>query len=243
MGMKTSLPMISALALTLVLGACSTPTAESLAQNDPWERTNRDIFDFNLSMDRAILRPVARGYRDVVPEVARKGVHNFLTNLNSPVILANDVLQGETEKAGNTLGRIVVNTTVGIGGIIDVASQWGIPYHENDFGITLGKGGAAEGSYLMLPFAGPKPPRDLVGTVVDVAFDPFTYAIFPGDDTLRYFRMGMGVLDSRTSQLDAVETIERSSIDFYATTRNLYRQSRNAKINEGTPGADDLPNL
>ena len=241
--MRLVISKISAVALTLLLGACSTPSPESLAQNDPWERTNRDIFDFNLAMDRAILRPVARGYRDVVPEFAREGVHNFLTNLNSPVILANDVLQGETDKAGNTLGRIVINTTVGVGGLIDVASKWGLPYHENDFGITLGKGGAAEGSYLMLPFAGPKPPRDLLGTAVDVAFDPFTYAIFPGDNTLMIVRIGMGILDARTSQLDAVETIERSSIDFYATTRNLYRQSRNAKINEGRTGGDDLPNL
>ena len=241
--MRLTLSTISAAALTLLLGACSTPSADSLAQNDPWEKTNREIFEFNLSMDRAILRPVARGYRDVVPEFARDGVHNFLTNLNSPVILANDVLQGEAEKAGNTLGRIVINTTVGVGGLIDVASKVGIPYHENDFGITLGKAGAAEGSYLMLPFAGPKPPRDLLGTGVDVAFDPFTWAIFPGDNTLMMVRVGMGVLDARTSQLDAVETIERSSIDFYATTRNLYRQSRNARINEGNPGTDDLPNL
>jgi phospholipid-binding lipoprotein MlaA len=241
--MKNPIPMIAALGLALALGACSTPSAESLAQNDPWEKTNRDIFEFNLSVDRAVARPIAKGYRDVVPEIAREGVHNFLTNLNSPVILANDVLQGETEKAGNTLGRVVINTTVGIGGLIDVASKMGIPYHDNDFGITLGRAGAAEGSYLMLPFAGPKPPRDLLGTGVDIAFDPFTYAIFPGDNTLMIVRIGMGILDARTSQLDAVETIERSSIDFYATTRNLYRQSRNAKINEGRTGGDDLPNL
>ncbi len=242
--MRCTFSTLSALALTLVLGACSSPSPDSLAQNDPWERTNRDIFDFNISMDRAILRPVARGYRDVVPEFARDGVHNFLTNLNSPVILTNDVLQGETDKAGNTLGRILINTTVGIGGLIDVAGKVGIPYHDNDFGITLGKGGAHEGSYLMLPFAGPKPPRDLVGTAVDVAFDPFTYAIFPGDTTLMIVRNGMGILDARTSQLEAVETIERSSIDFYATTRNLYRQSRNAQINEGKPAdGSDLPNF
>lgn len=240
--MKLKLSTIPALALALVLGACSTPSAESLAQNDPWEKTNRDIFEFNLAMDRAILRPVARGYRDVVPEFAREGVHNFLTNLNSPVILANDVLQLD-RKAGNTLGRILINTTVGVGGLIDVASKMGIPYHENDFGITFGKAGAAEGSYLMLPFAGPRPPRDLIGTGVDIALDPFTWLIFPGDNTLMIVRSGMGILDSRTSQLDAVKTIERSSIDFYATTRNLYRQSRNAKINEGNPGTDDLPNL
>jgi phospholipid-binding lipoprotein MlaA len=237
------LSVIAALAVTLSLGACSTPSPESLAQNDPWEKTNRDTFDFDIKVDHAVARPVAEAYRDVVPEPARDGIHNALTNLNSPVVFANDLLQGDSDKAVNTFGRAVINSTVGIGGLIDIAGKIGIPGHDNDFGITMGKAGSAEGSYLVLPFAGPKPPRDLVGTGVDIAFDPLTYVSFPGSHTLAYVRTGMGVLDSRTSQLDAVETIERSSIDFYATTRNLYRQSRNAQINAGKPGMDDLPNL
>jgi len=242
--MKFSIPAISALALGLALGACSTPSAESLAQNDPWEKTNRDIFDFDVRMDHAVARPIAKGYRAAVPEPVRDGIHNALSNLNSQVVLANDVLQGDGEKAANTAGRIVINSTVGIGGLIDVASKIGIPGHENDFGITLGKGGIAEGSYLVLPFAGPKPPRDLLGTVVDQAFDPLTYVRFHGRDTWMVVKFGVAIIDSRTSQLDAIESIERSSIDFYATTRNLYRQSRNAQINDGKIGAgDDLPNL
>ena len=242
--MKISLPVISALALSLALGACSTPSPESLAQNDPWEKTNRDIFDFDVRLDHAVARPIAKGYRAVVPEPVRDGIHNALTNLNAPVVLANDVLQGDGDKAANTAGRIVINSTVGLGGLIDVASKIGIPGHDNDFGITLGKNGVAEGSYLVLPFAGPAPPRDLLGIAVDQAFDPLTYVRFHGKDTWMVVRFGIGILDSRTSQLDAVETIERSSIDFYATTRNLYRQSRNAKINNGKAGApDDLPNL
>jgi len=242
--MKISFPALSALALTLALGACSTPSPESLAQNDPWEKTNRDIFDFDVRMDHAIARPVARGYRDAVPEPVRDGIHNAITNLNSPVVLANDVLQGDGDMAANTFGRIVINSTVGIGGLIDVASKLGIPGHENDFGITLGKNNIAEGSYLVLPFAGPKPPRDLLGTGVDIAFDPLTYARFHGSDTWMVVRFGVGILDARASTLDQVDSIERTSIDFYATTRNLYRQSRNAKINGGKTGAtDDLPNL
>lgn len=242
--MRLSIPVISALSLSLMLGACSTPSAESLAQNDPWEKTNRDIFDFDVRVDHAVARPIAEGYRAVMPEPVRDGIHNALTNLNSPVVLANDVLQGDGDKAANTAGRIVINSTVGIGGLFDVASKIGIPGHDNDFGITLGKNGIAEGSYLVLPFAGPKPPRDLLGTAVDQAFDPLTYVQFHGRDTWMVVKFGVAILDSRTSQLDAVESIERSSIDFYATTRNLYRQSRNAKINEGNPGADDdLPNL
>jgi phospholipid-binding lipoprotein MlaA len=242
--MNISFPVVSALALSLFVGACSTPSAESLAQNDPWEKTNRDIFDFDVRVDHAVARPIAKGYRAAVPEPVRDGVHNALTNLNAPVVLANDVLQGDGDKAVNTFGRIVINSTVGVAGLIDVASKIGIPGHDNDFGITLGKNNIAEGSYLVLPFAGPKPPRDLLGAAVDTAFDPLTYATFHGSDTWMVVRFGLGILDSRTSQLDAVETIERSSIDFYATTRNLYRQSRNAKINEGkTSPTDDLPNL
>ena len=243
--MKISLPVISALALGLVLSACSTPSPESLAQNDPWEKTNRDVFDFDVRLDHAVARPVAEGYRAVLPEPVRDGIHNALNNLNSPVVLANDVLQGDGNKAVNTTGRLLINSTVGLGGLIDVASKIGIPDHDNDFGITLGKNGIAEGSYLVLPFAGPLPPRDLLGVGVDQAFDPLTYVRFHGKDTWMVVRFGIGILDARASHLDAVETIERSSIDFYATTRNLYRQSRNAKINEGkAPGSqDDLPNL
>jgi phospholipid-binding lipoprotein MlaA len=242
--MKISLPVLSALALSLALGACSTPSPESLAQNDPWEKTNRDIFDFDVRLDHAVARPIAKGYRAAVPEPVRDGIHNALSNLNSPVVLANDVLQGDGDKAVDTAGRIVINSTVGLGGLIDVASKIGIPGHDNDFGITLGKNNIAEGSYLVLPFAGPMPPRDLLGKAVDQAFDPLTYVRFHGKDTWMVVRFGIGILDARTSTLDAVETIERSSIDFYATTRNLYRQSRNAKINGGKTGAtDDLPNL
>ena len=242
--MNISLPVISALALSLMLGACSTPSPESLAQNDPWEKTNRDVFDFDIRLDHAVARPVAEGYRDAVPEAVRDGIHNAITNLNSPVTLANDVLQGDGDKAANTFGRIIINSTVGVGGLVDIASKIGIPGHENDFGITLGKNDIAEGSYLVLPFAGPLPPRDLLGTGVDIAFDPLTYARFHGSDTWMVVRFGIGVLDTVSSQQDAVDSIERSSIDFYATTRNLYRQSRNAKINDGKAGAtDNLPNL
>src|ERR1700761_222246 len=218
--MKKSVPAISALALGLMLGACSTPSQDSLAQNDPWEKTNRDIFDFDVKLDHTVARPLAKGYRAAVPEPVRDGIHNAITNLNSPVTLANDVLQGDGDKAVNTFGRIVINSTVGIGGLIDVASKLGIPYHDNDFGITLGKNGIAEGSYMVLPFAGPMPPRDLLGTGIDLAFDPLTYIRFHGKDTWMVARFGTSILDGRASTLDEVETIERSWIDFYATIRN-----------------------
>jgi len=240
--MKNRLTLLAALAASLMLTACATKDPQSLAQNDPFEPTNREIFNFDVKLDHAVATPVAKFYRSAVPQPARDGIHNALDNLNAPVVLVNDVLQGEGEKAGNTLGRFLVNSTVGLAGLIDVATPIGIPGHDNDFGITLGKGGAAEGSYLVLPFVGPKPPRDLLGTGVDIAFDPLTYITFHGSDFWMIIRASLSVLDSRAANIDTVASIERSSIDFYATTRSLYRQNRNAQI-RGDAANQDLPNF
>src|SRR5258706_15862284 len=147
--MKTVFSVIPALAVSLFLSACSTPSAESLAQNDPWEKTNRDIFDFDVRVDKAVARPIAKGYRAVVPEPVRDGIHNALTNLNAPVVLANDVLQGDGDKAVNTAGRIVINSTIGIGGRLHRASKVGLPGHQQNFGITLGQDGTVAGYFFL----------------------------------------------------------------------------------------------
>ena len=240
--MSLKISFLAALGASLLLTACATKDPEAIAQNDPWEPTNRAIFDFDIQVDHAVARPVAKFYRSAVPEPARDGIHNALTNLNSPVVFTNDVLQGDGEKATDTFGRFMINSTIGVGGFIDVAAKMGIPGHDNDFGITLGKAGAAEGSYLVLPFAGPRPPRDLVGTGVDIAFDPLTYMSWNNSTLYMMIRAGLGVLDDRAANIDIVEQIERSSIDFYATTRSLYRQNRAAQINGGNP-PQDLPNF
>ncbi len=242
--MKHLLTIAGALAAVLTLSACAAPSPESLAANDPWELTNRDTFVFDVWIDHHIARPIAEAYQDVVPEPARGALHNAATNMRGPVVLANDVLQGRAGKAANTLGRIIVNTTVGLGGLIDVASRIGIPYHDNDFGVTLGVGGVAEGSYLVLPFLGPKPPRDILGSFADGAFDPMTYARFDGLGTFLTVRSTFNILDTEAQNMDQVETIERTSIDFYASARSLYRQHRAAQIRGDQP--DDfqlLPNL
>ena len=240
--MKSLLSLVVVCA-AIALSGCATKDPNSLAQNDPWEPGNRAMFDFDIALDHAVARPAAHAYVDVVPEVARTSIHNALTNLNAPVVFINDSLQLDGNKAGDTAGRFLVNSTVGIAGLIDVASKIGIPYHDNDFGITLGKGGAAEGSYLVLPLAGPKPPRDLVGMGMGVALDPFTYITWNMPRIYMIVRGGLSFLDDRSAQLDAVESIERSSIDFYATTRSLYRQNRAAQINDGKPANTDLPNF
>ncbi|HEY2836055.1 MAG TPA: VacJ family lipoprotein [Rhizomicrobium sp.] len=240
--MTLKFSLLAALGASLLLAACATKDPEAIAQNDPWEPTNRAIFDFDIQVDHAVARPVAKFYRSAVPEFARDGVHNALTNLNSPVVFTNDVLQGDGEKATDTFGRFMINSTIGVAGFIDVAAKMGIPRHDNDFGITLGQAGAAEGSYLVLPFAGPKPPRDLVGAGVDIAFDPLTYMSWNNSTLYMIIRGGLTVLDDRAANIDTVEQIERSSIDFYATTRSLYRQNRAAQINGGNP-PQDLPNF
>ena len=233
----------AALILALLVSACSTPSPESLAANDPWESTNRDVFAFDVWIEHHIAAPVDDGYRAVVPEPAREGLHNVVTNLHAPIVLANDVIQGHPKKAVRTLGRILINSTIGLGGLIDVASKIGIPYHDNDFGVTLGQSGVAEGSYLVLPFVGPLPPRDLVGSGVDGAFDPLSYAHFPGHRILQLSRSAVRILDTVDRNRDDFETIERSSVDFYATTRNLYRQSRNAKIHGDDEDGNAFVNL
>ena len=241
--MKPRISLFLAFCASLAAGACTTSDPQSLAQRDPFEPTNRAIFNFDVQLDHAVATPLAKTYRTILPDPAVQGIHNALGNLNSPVVLVNDVLQGDTDKAGNTLGRFVINSTVGVGGLIDVAAKIGMPGHANDFGITLGKWGAQEGSYLVLPFVGPKPPRDLTGDLADIAFDPLTYMKWNNSTLYMIVRTGLGVLDARAANIDAVASIERSSIDFYATSRSLYRQNRAAQINDGKSDNSDLPNF
>ena len=224
--------------VSVLAAGCSTAEPEALAQNDPYEPTNRAVFEMNTKIDNAFAKPVAKFYNHAVPGFARDGVHNFLTNLDKPVTFGNDILQGEGGRAGETLERFTVNSTLGFAGIIDVATIIGIPDHSEDFGQTLGVWGVGEGSYLVLPFVGPDPPRDLTGDVADIFMDPMTYIRFHGSDTWSAVRGGVGVLDMRARNVDTVDQIERSSIDFYATTRSLYRQYRNSEIRNGAPAQD-----
>lgn len=238
-------PTLVAVALlgAMVTGCAGTASPEAVAQNDPWEPTNRAFFDFDVKLDHYIASPIAHGYNYAVPSGARDSIHNVLTNLDSPVVFANDVLQGETKRAGQTLWRAVINSTFGLGGLIDAAGRAGVPGHDEDFGQTLAVWGVGEGPYLVLPFLGPKPPRDLAGMFGDVYMDPLTYTRFRNSNTWGYVRTGMGVLDYRAANVDAVDQIERSSIDYYATTRSLYRQHRDAEIRNGAADTETLPQI
>jgi len=224
----------------LAAGCAASKDPEAVAQNDPYEQTNRAIFDFNMKVDKAVAKPVAKFYNHAVPTFARNGLHNFLANLDKPVTLGNDALQANGPRFGETLGRFTVNSTLGVGGLVDVATMMGIPDHSEDFGQTLGTWGVGEGPYVVVPFMGPDPPRDMAGDVVDIFMDPLTYIRFHGSDTWYAVRSGVAVLDLRARNVDSLDQIERTSIDFYATTRSLYRQYRNAEIRNGAPETGDL---
>jgi phospholipid-binding lipoprotein MlaA len=213
-------------------------------ENDPFEGGNRLSFEVNQALDDVLFRPVAVVYRSVLPDFAQDGVRNFMNNLNSPVIFANDVLQGEADRAGVTLLRFGINSTIGIGGLFDVASELDLPYHDEDFGQTLGTWGVGEGPYLYFLVMGPSNFRDFTGFVVDRGFDPLTYVNW-GDDELEHaqvIRTALNVIDLRARNIETLDDIERSSVDYYASIRSLYRQSRSDAIRNGEPSAD-LPDF
>jgi len=231
----------------LALSACATAdNAASPAQadaNDPYEQTNRSVFEFDQKLDRNVMLPAARAYVSVVPEPARTGFHNFLTNLDMPITFANDLLQGEVGRAGETVERFGVNSTIGLAGLFDPATKFGMPNHSEDFGQTLGVWGAGEGPYMVLPFFGPDPPRDSFGQVVDVFLDPLTYVTIREHLWWSVARRFAVVFDLRAQNIDTLEGIERSSVDYYASVRSLYRQVRNNEIRNGKADVKDLPNF
>ena len=233
---------IACLMAMLALGAgCATPpdpkdadaVAEFRQTNDPAEPTNRAIFAFNRGFDAVILKPLATVYRET-PQLFQDSVHNVLNNLRTPVILLNDLLQGEFKRAGETLGRFVINTTIGAGGVGDVAADLGIPYHNEDFGQTLAVWGVPEGPYVMLPVIGPSNPRDAVGLVADFYADPLNlWAANTDREWIIYTRAGVRAIDLRARNYDVLEDLERTSLDYYAAIRSLYRQRRADEIRNG----------
>src|SRR5258706_1548512 len=168
--------ILAALAGVMLSGCASMSATEGpQAINDPFEGFNRVSFDTTLALDKALMRPTAVAYRQVFPAFLRDSIRNFLNNLDSPIILANDVLQGEVNRAGDTLIRAGVNSTLGIGGLVDVAKRWGYMRHSGDFGQTLAVYGVGEGRCLFVPLLGPGNPVDVVGCAVSLAFSPLTY--------------------------------------------------------------------
>lgn len=237
--LRLALSQLFVIAVLVVSGCATHPQTQQPAVsaeedfNDPLEDANRKIFDFNQVVDRHVLVPVAKAYRAGLPEPVRNSVRDFLNNLNEPLIFANDALQGDFRRAKETVVRFVLNTTIGIAGLVDVAGRWGIPYHDQDLGVTLGVWGVPPGPYLVVPVLGPSDPRDLGAEVAQSFGDPWNRLVTGHPYTLYWIpfvRGGVDGIDQRARYLDTLADIERTSLDYYATIRSLYRQRRAALI-------------
>jgi phospholipid-binding lipoprotein MlaA len=239
-GVSRHLGVLGMLALVgLAASGCATkpPSPQSTAVsenfNDPFENANRKIFDFNQAVDSHVLVPVAKAYRASLPGPVRDSVHDFLINLGEPLVFANDTLQGNFGHAKDTVVRFVLNSTLGMAGLVDLAGRWGIPYHEEDLGVTLGIWGVPSGPYLVIPILGPSDPRDLAAQVAEGYGDPWNRIVTGNPYTLYWIpfvRGGVSGIDQRERYLDTLADIERTSLDYYATIRSLYQQRRAALI-------------
>ena len=212
-----------------VLGGCAT----SGNPKDPLEGVNRAVFAFNEGLDKVVIKPVAQGYEAAVPLPARTGVSNFFSNVGDLFIAVNNLLQGKPGDAVSDIGRLVVNSTVGILGFFDVASELGLEKHEEDFGQTLGRWGVGDGPYVVLPFFGPRTLRDTAGLVVDGYADPVYYAI--EDVPTRNILYATRIVSTRAQLLPADKVIEEAALDKYTYIRDAYLQRRRSLIYDGNP--------
>ncbi len=202
---------------------------------DPYEETNRKMFAFNQAVDKAVLKPLAQAYSDIVPEGGRESIKNFLRNLESPTILFNDVMQGEEDRASNTVNRFIINSSIGALGFGDPATEMGYPRHTEDFAQTLATYGVESGPYIVSPLFGPSTPRHIAGRVVDFAVHPLTWYLQKQDDGYRYsYGIGEAVV-AREELLEILDDIEANSTDYYVSIRNMYMQRRMDEISNGVP--------
>ncbi|WP_287496946.1 VacJ family lipoprotein [Pandoraea sp. CB10b_02] len=221
----------------MALAGCATVTNPNPA--DPIEGFNRSMYTFNDKLDKAVMTPVAKGYRFVVPEPARDMVTNFFSNIGDVYNFANNLLQLEVTAAVQDLMRLTINTVFGVGGLVDFASPAGLPKHSQDFGVTLGKWGLPDGPYLVLPLLGPSTVRDTVGLAGNMFIDPTSY-IKP--DWVSYTIYGVRLVNTRANLLDASNLLEAAALDPYSFTRDAYLARRKYLINGGASGNAALPN-
>ena len=232
------------LVLSAILGGCAAPPDDpagraAFAQNnDPLEPLNRQILDLNLFIDRILLKPVTKIYIALVPEDGRDALRRALDNMKEPVVVINNVLQGEPRRAGTAAGRFVVNSTIGLAGLLDVAKKIGLDKQTGDFGQTLFVWGLPEGPYLILPLLGPSNPRDAVGMGVDAYADPFSFLATAKDlDEIEISRFILGGIDERARVIDVLDDLQKNSLDFYAQLRSLAQQRRAAELRHGAAPA------
>lgn len=240
-----SVRLAAALACLLALSACA---SADLAREtgDPFEPTNRAVFAFNEAVDDAVVGPAARAYDAITPAPVQTGVRNVMTNLNQPVVFANALLQGDVHAAGDTAGRFLMNTTIGVGGLFDVATHEGVPEHRRDFGQTLARWGVGDGPYLVLPVLGPSNLRDASGRFVDRYPHPLNWNEHESGEAWAWTLRGLNGVDTRARLDDALDSLDRTAIDPYVQTRSAWRQSRAAFIRDESAddaAYDDLPDF
>jgi len=226
---------LSGLVLCTGVSGCATTSSSPDAANDPYEQTNRETLKLNGKIDKYFVVPTVAVYFVLVPEGGRRGVHNFLGNLSLPTIFVNDMLQGELSRAGKSMWRLVINSTLGLGGFFDPASKIGIS--------GLAVWGVKEGPYLVLPFFGPSNPRDATGLAVDAAIDPTNQIAFKQHIWWSAGREYFTLLDLKGQTYQTIQGIQRSSVDYYSSLRSLYRQLRSDQIRNGHKQDQDLPDF
>lgn len=236
-----ALRSLTALCLMLLMAGCA--TVEERTPGDPFEPANRQVYSFNVGVDRATLRPAARAYVATVPKVARTSVSNFFYNLSMPIVIVNQLLQGKPKQAGQDTLRFTMNLTLGLGGLFDPAADANLPRHDEDLGQTLGVWGVPPGPYLMLPLLGPTHLRDLPSIVVDRFLQPFYWYDY---GNARWISLGLSLLDTRARLLPLDETLRRA-YDPYAFIRDAFTQRRLYQVFDGNiperflPREEELP--
>ncbi|MDR3513130.1 MAG: VacJ family lipoprotein, partial [Caulobacteraceae bacterium] len=223
--------------------AASAPAAAGHAPGDPWERINRVAFAFQGGLDRVIIRPAAHLFHALSPGPVGKGVHNVVVNLSEPVAFFNDVLQLRFKRAGVPAVRFITNSTIGILGLFDVAGHSGLPHHDNEFGVTLGRYGAGPGPYMFVPLVGPTTVRDLIGSGVDLVIDPFHWVGYANRPEISTIRGLVGGLDTRVMTEAQLNAVLSDATDPYATLRSVYLQNKQGEIEGGGVPVESLPSF
>ena len=226
---------VLALCLALLLSACAS-TGEFSDPRDPWEGFNRAVYAFNDDLDKAWVRPLARGYKRITPPPVDRGITNFFANISDLNSAINNLLQFKLQRAASDVGRLAVNTTLGILGFMDVASNMNLPRYHEDFGQTFGVWGAQPGPYIVLPFLGPSSLRDTAGLALDWYVDPIRWLGSP--DHLRYGLLALWFIDRRADLLGASRILDQAALDPYEFMRDGYLQKRRNDVYDGSPPPD-----
>lgn len=236
--------LVSSLVISSVLGGCA--TTSTVNEKDPWEGWNRGTQEFNDDLDKAIIKPMAKGYLWLTPKFIDDGITNFFSNMNDIGVTINDFLQLKMTQGSMDAGRFLINTTAGVAGFVDVAKMIDLPKHNEDFGQTLGFWGVPTGNYLVVPFLGASSPRELVGAIGDALMNPLTYTfVFAGSgaavSAINAGAKAVDVTDTRAGLIPTEKLVNEASVDRYSFIKNAYQQRREYLLHDGNvPEEDEL---